>query len=53
MRALCQILAPAGLAALLLLGGGCVTRGPHDQVTRWIASEAPRAPAAGGEPEGR
>ena len=41
-----MILTPAGLAAVLLLGGGCVTRGPHDQVTRWIASEAAQPTAA-------
>ena len=44
MRKCLQILAPGVLAVLLLPGGGCVTRAPHDQLTCWIASETPRPP---------
>ncbi len=45
MRKCLQILAPGVLAVLLLPGGGCVTRAPHDQLTCWIASETARPPA--------
>lgn len=47
-RARLQILrrvAARGAALLALLGAGCVTRAPHDQVTRWAVPPAARAPS--------
>jgi alpha-acetolactate decarboxylase len=39
-QASCLAAAAAGL--LLLLGSGCATRAPHDQVTRWVSPSSVR-----------